>query len=254
MYDGIHFLSYGKGCIHAGMLYPSRKAGRGEILYLHSGSLDICEGYREYRLKAGQVLLLDGQNRHYGFRECSEDTFFTRIVFEGSISDADIAVLAHKVFIPAHPERFEQLLSLILEYYSLPEYPAESVDSILRLIITVLQVDGLPVDDDSNEKLKLCSAICDYVHEKKGVCKSAEVAEHFGYTAKYLSVVFCARYARGLKSYIDAVRLSYLKLSLASDMTAAEAAKIAGFESLKSMQDFFRYNTGMTVNEWMTEH
>lgn len=236
------------------MLYPSRKSGRGELIYLRSGCLYICEGYREYRISSGEALLLDGSGRHYGFRESGVESSFIRVGFEGDIARASFIGTQHRCFVPAHPERFGQLLALIKLYYSLPEYPDDSIDNILRLTLTELFVDGLPRDDDSNDKLSMCSDICDYVHERNGVVKPSEIAEHFGYTSKYLSVIFCARYARGLKSYIDAVRLAYLKLSLSSDISVNDAAKAAGFNSLKPMQDFFRYNTGMTVNDWLAEH
>lgn len=258
VFESVHFLSFGEGKVKSGELYPMRKSGHGEMLWLHSGCLFICEGYREYRMTAGDVILFDGISSHYGFRESDCASDFTRIVFTGDITQpqnsSSSTSLQCRQFVPAHPERLNDIVSMIRLYHSLPEYPAESIDSVLRLALTELFIDGIPSKDVSPDRLELCGKVCDYIRECNGVIKSGDIASKFGYTQKYLSKLFCARYAHGLKSYIDAVRLAYLKSSLASDMSMLEAAQAAGFDELKPMQDFFRYNTGMTVNEWLNEN
>ncbi len=258
MFEGIHFLSYGEGTVKSGEPYPLRRGGHCEILWLKSGCLFICEGYREYRMKSGDVILFDGSAGHYGFRESGVDSEFIRIVFKGDIAQPQSQILSASLqfrqFVPAHPERLADIVEMIKLYHGLPEYPSESVDNMLRLALTELFVDGIPSKDISPDRLELCGRICDYILERNGVVKSSDIASKFGYTQKYLSKLFCARYAHGLKSYIDAVRLAHLKSSLASDMSMLEAARAAGFDELKPMQDFFRYNTGMTVSEWLNDN
>jgi len=249
--ESIHFLSYGEGHISVGGVYPMRKNAHNELIYLVSGQLYVCQGYSEFALSAGEALLLDGKSTRYGSRECKNDCVFRRVVFDGDLDSEKAHTSVYRHFTPAHPQRFTELLNLIHIYYSLPEYPDETIDLLVRLIITELYVDGIPAGGESASKFSLCAKICGYIRERNGVVKISEISDVFGYTSKYLSELFYTYYSRGLKSYTDAVRLSYIKMLLASDYTVAEVMKEAGFSSAKQMQDFFRYNTGMPMSEWI---
>lgn len=249
--ETVKFLSYGDGRIPVGGVYPTRRNQHNELIFVTSGLLFVCQDYNEYRLTTGDALLLDGGRRRYGSRECTEETAFRRIVFDCELTDDGSFASIHSCFTPAHPERFSELLDLIRLYSSLPEYPDESLNLLIRLTVNELYIDGVPRDEDARDKLALCSALALYIREQGGAVKTSELAVKFGYSSKYLSELFLTYYSRGLKSYTDAVRLAQIKLLLGSDLTVALASERAGFASPKQMQDFFRYNTGMTVNEWL---
>ena len=253
MGDELHFLSYGEGRIKGTSMYPVRKSGHCELLWLKNGCLYICEGYREYRMTTGEIVLSDGSSGCYGFRESGRDSDFVRISFSCD-GIQKLAPLFHRQLLLPDSKRFSEISELIRIYCGMPEYPSEAIDNLVRLALTELFVYAIPQKDSNPDKVALCDEICTYIRERNGVVKSSEIAAKFGYTQKYLSTVFSSRYSRGLKSYIDSVRLANLKLSLSSDMTPAEAAEAAGFNDVKQMQDFFRYSAGMTVSDWLNEH
>lgn len=252
--DIIRFISSGSGIIRCGGVYPSRKNDYSELLYVTGGCLYICEDYSEYRVGTGQIILLSRSHRRYGFRECETDSQFRRVIFEGDVSEAYSGIESgRRLFTPAHPERLEMLLDMLLLYGGLPEYPAVALDSIMRLILVELFVYGIQRDDNETHRAVLCGKVCDYIRENGGAIKTAHVAAHFGYTNKYLTVIFHGFYSKGVKAYTDAVRLARIKELLGSGMSVSETAVGTGFNSVKVMQDFFRYQTDMTIREWNGE-
>lgn len=252
--DFIRYVSSGNGVIRRGGVYPSRKNDFNEILYVTEGCLYICEDYSEYRVAAGQLLLLGRFRRRYGCRECDADSSFRRVIFEGDAADLFPGMESgRRLFTPAHPERLGALLDMLLLYGGLPEYPAAALDSIMRLVLTELFVYGIQRDDNETHRAVLCGKVCDYIRENGGAVKTALVAAHFGYTYKYLTVIFRSFYSKGVKAYADAVRLARIKQLLGSGLSVAETAAKTGFGSVKAIQDFFRYHTEMTVGEWNGE-
>lgn len=252
--DNIRFVSSGSGIIRCGGVYPSRKNNYNELLYVTEGCLFICEDYSEYRVSAGQIILLSRSHRRYGFRECETDSPFKRVIFEGDAGEAYSGIESgRRLFAPAHPERLERLLDMLLLYGGLPEYPADALDSIMRLILVELFVYGIERDDNETHRAVLCGKVCDYIRENGGAIKASQVATHFGYTYKYLTVIFHGFYSKGVKAYTDAVRLARIKELFGSGMSVSETAAGTGFRSVRAMQDFFRYQTNMTIREWNGE-
>jgi len=250
----IRFVSSGSGIIRCGGVYPSRKNDYNELLYVTDGCLFICEDYSEYRVGTGQIILLSHSHRRYGFRECETDSHFRRVIFKGDAGEAFPEIESgRRLFTPAHPERLERLLDILHLYGGLPEYPAGALDSIMRLILAELFVYGIQRDDNETHRAVLCGKVCDYIRENGGAIKTANVAAHFGYTYKYLTVIFHGFYSKGVKAYTDAVRLARIKELLGSGMSVSETAAGTGFRSVQALQNFFRYQTNMTIREWNGE-
>ncbi len=252
--DNIRFVSSGSGVIRCGGVYPSRKNDYNELLYVTEGCLFICEEYSEYRVGAGQIILLGRSHRRYGSRLCETDSTFRRVIFEGNAGEAFTGIApSRRLFTPAHPERLENLLEMLLLYGGLPEYPADALDSIMRLILVELFVYGIQRDDNETHRAVLCGKVCDYIRENGGAIKTAHVAAHFGYTYRYLTVIFRGFYSKGVKAYADAVRLAHIKELLGSGMSVSETAAGSGFGSVRALQDFFRYQTNITIRDWNGE-
>lgn len=250
--DNIHFVSTSSGIIHKDSIYPARKSNCSEFLYVTDGCLYICEDYNEYRISQGQIILLDKLRRNYGFRECEADTLFRRLRFEGGENSVSITS-GRKIFTPAHPERLEKLLDMLLLYAGLPEYPADALDSLTRLIVTEIFIYGIQYDDHETRRVVLCGKVCDYIREHKGAIKASHAAVHFGYTTRYLTDIFRGFYSKGMKAYIDAVRIAQIRELLGSGLSVGETAAETGFHTAGAMRRFIRYHTDMTLKEWAGE-
>lgn len=251
--DSIRFISSGVGLIRCGGLYPSRKNDYNELLYVTGGCLYICEDYSQYRVGEGELILLGRSRRRYGFRECDTDTRFRRVIFGGDTGETYMSANGRRLFTPAHPERLQRLLDMLSLYGGLPEYPADALDSILHLVLVELFVYGIQRDDNETRRAVLCGSVCDYIRVHGGAIKPSQVAAHFGHTVRYLTGIFRGFYSKGIKAYTDAVRLAGIKELLGSGITLSETASSTGFASVKAMQNFFRYQTDMTMREWSGE-
>ena len=247
----LRFISGGSCRITVGKAYPAGKAGYGEIICVSEGSLCICEDWYEYTVGAGEVLLLDSSKRHYGARETDNDASFYRVIYTGSHKLAQLAGAAEKIFTPAHPERISDITSMMTSYSSQPEYPEEMMNSLLTMLLIELFVHGLSHDDSSASRL--CGRICDIILAKNGSVRASEVAAEVGYSADYITRVFRGFYSRGLKAYIDDVRMLSIKNMLGRGLSTAEIAGEAGFLSVRAMRDFFRYKSGESISAYINE-
>lgn len=68
--NGGLFLSAGRG------MHPNRIITSYELIFVRSGSLDIAEEDRQYRLGEGDYLILYPRRRHWGLSEYSDNLSF----------------------------------------------------------------------------------------------------------------------------------------------------------------------------------
>lgn len=79
----------------------------------------------------------------------------------------------------------------------------------------------------------------------------ADVAEHCGMTASYLSYLFKEKSGSNFKEYIDGLRLERAKHLLnETDMKVEEIARAVGYENSYSFTRFFKNNMGLTPKEF----
>jgi len=124
------------------------------------------------------------------------------------------------------------------------DYPEEACDYMLRLL--VIELGRKPHASDAEE---LYPRILAYLEENAGTDLTvAGVAKQFGYSPDHLARSFKEYCGRGLKSAIDAARLTYIRGQLTlPDLTNAQLAEKCGFRNYKALAEFFKYNTGMSM-------
>ncbi len=249
--QSLKFIS-GNSCrLSQNSIYPTGKTGFGEIVYVTEGVLHICEEWYEYTVEAGKILLLDSNKRHYGSRDLKSDAAFYRIVFSGNHGMPQLAGSAEKIFSPSHPDRINSITSMMTLYSSMPEYPAEMTNSLLVMLFVELFVHGIERDDSHTSHL--CGRICDIIVSRGGAVRASEVAAEIGYSADYITRVFRGFYSRGLKAYIDDVRILAIKNMISGGFDIKEIAAQAGFSSVRAMRDFFRYNTDESIGDYIND-
>lgn len=239
--DFVSFVSAGKfSTSDPTWLHPVRRSAFTELILVTAGEMTLCENYNEFCLTAGSVLFLRAGEKHYGSRPSAGGVTAWRISFKEE--EGGEALPFGQLLVMNDFTRAAQLCEQMAHDSLTPEYPDEVCDGLLRLLLIELLVYG-----SSGEKEALPAAICAYVRSTGGQIKVRDVAEHFDYNEDYITRVFKRIYAKGIKAYIDAVRLQRIRQCLADDsMTIAEVAAATGFEDQQALGSFFRYRSGMS--------
>ncbi len=78
----------------------------------------------------------------------------------------------------------------------------------------------------------------------------SEVAAHFHYNKDYVNRMFVKFSGTGLKAYIVACRIAYIRTLLLSDIPLKVVAQRSGFDDVRDFLKFFRYHESMTPTEF----
>lgn len=240
-YDRVSFVSAGSfSTTDSTWIHPIRRSSFSELILVTSGELYLCENYNEFHLLPGSVIFLENEEKHYGTRPVPGGVSLWRVSFRNE-SDEELPLIGKTVQLTDFTRAAD--LCAQMEHDSLtPEYPAEVCDALLRLLLIELSVYGVKNDGDS-----LPVAICDYIRSHKGCVKVRDVAAHFEYNEDYITRVFKRIYDKGIKSYIDTVRLQLIRRWLADGTYAIpEIAEKMQFDDYAAFYSFFKYKTGMS--------
>lgn len=244
LFDDATFVSVEKFHTKEKWMHPVRKSSVNELLYVTEGSLTVCEDFHEFRADKGKLLLLKKNRKHYGTVPSENGLSFWRIGFAGDSAEES----EQQVFHPADPEQVACLISQLYRFDTTPEYPSLYGDYILRLLLMELSMFGAAA-----ESRALPVRIAAYIRSCNGVLKVRDVAEHFDYNEDYITRIFKRIYAKGIKSYIDTVRVQYIKQFLTeTDYSYHRIARETGFPDYASMYSFFKYKTGMTLSAFQS--
>ena len=251
--ENIRFISAGSFTTHSSQwLYPKHSSAESELIYVTDGILHICEDYSEYHAEPGSVLLLEGGHTHYGIAPSEDGVSFLRILFDEAPESGDGGdgwqIVLGKLSRPANVKRFDTLFRLLIDCSAEPDYPPEYLCNITRLLISELFLCSAAPDST----LSIAQRIAYYIkNEAPSGIMVRDIADRFGYSEDHITRIFKAFYARGIKEYADAVRISRIKSALVDRCEPAEeTARREGFAGTGAMYRFFKAHTGMTCSEF----
>ena len=213
------------------------------VVYTVSGSLTLRSDYNRWTTEAGYALLVNERSEFE--LESSGGSDFYLVRFAAAFENDPPFVLKKA----EDPARVLTLLGELCRCAASTDYPEEACDYLVRLLMIELSRRSLREAPDDN---KLYPEVLAYLEENSSTdLTAAKVAAHFGYSTDYLTRGFKAYYGRGLKSAIDAVRLAYIRQRLLEPYEDTSAlAESCGFRNYKSLSDFFKYNTGMSIGAY----
>lgn len=240
MYEHVYYEGGGKFVSHGEWLHPARTIQTQEIIFVLSGTVYITEGDTAFTLQKNDLLFLDPEQPHRGYRK-STDTSFYWLHFTGNV---EVPVKHQTV---SEPYNLTLLFKQLLHYRT--EAPLrERLDYITRLIVMECLFSHR-----AEETNRIAAEAAAWIAANRDVpLKAEEVAAHFGYNPNYLCRLFKACYGQSLKEYIDTVRLDHIKsLLLTTDMPLAAVATAVGFSDYKYFLKFFKYHEGITPTEFL---
>lgn len=246
--DSIKFLSAGKfSTASHTWIHPKITSAFDELIYVTKGTLSICEDYSEYSLTENSAIWLRHGHLHYGCSSTDKPLSFIRIIFSAGPednSDSNGSIHLRKITRTKNHEKFLSLCRILIESADEPEYPPYFKDHITGLLLTELAVQGTEYDGTLSVQQQISRWI---KNDAPSGIKVSDVAKHFGYSEDHITRIFKDYYSKGIKNYIDGVRISRIRSDiLGSGKTLAEIAEANGFISMDAFHKFFKAKTGMT--------
>ena len=255
--SNIKFISSGYHSIASQKwIYPKHTSGANELIYVTNGTLHICEDYNEFHIKPDTVLWLEKEHIHYGLAPSEEPLSFMRLIFSSDENEEiipnDATVTLRKVTIPRNPDKLKLLWDELNSSIMLPECTTVIQDYYARLLLMELSIYGASCDNSFNFQ----QIISDWIkNEAPSGIRVSAVASHFGYSEDYITKIFKSFYSKGIKKYIDAVRINRIKNDLCrTDLPLSVIAKRHCFKSSEALYKFFKANTGLTANSVKKMH
>lgn len=230
-----------------GFKHLSRQLFEYELMIVTEGELFIADEHREFRVCAGEYLVMSPTRFQHGTRLCKCRFYWlhfragTRpplnfsLPEQGRFTDGEaIAALAGRLF------RAEELEHRgTMSHYLATEFLLELAGQ--------QRLDPPPGDPRTHDEI-LCDRIRSFVAwHRFSEIRVGDIARELGYHEKYLSAVFHRTEGITLKRYLIGERLAEAKrLLLDSDHSISEIAKYLNFENAHNFSRFFKTETGQS--------
>ncbi|MFS0724327.1 helix-turn-helix transcriptional regulator [Paenibacillus sp. 1P07SE] len=227
------------------------------------GTLYIADELSRYEIQEGDYLLMPPLTRQYGYRE-SDCSFYWLHVLEHSSPEAnppgaEAAPPARSLAIPPtgtlrNKEKLivmmKQLQDSVRSYNDplLNNYLATSVLCELHNQVGLGSAESRP----EIKKRQLYNDIADYVKwHRFEPLQVNQIADHFGYNAKYLSRMFASMSGVSLKRYIMQQKIDAAAFLLTdTNMTVTEISMQLGYHDNHHFMKSFKLLTGVTPSEY----
>ncbi len=227
--------------------HPRRTIKSIEVILVLEGEVHIAEEEKEYSLYPDDIIILEPDKEHFGFKESTVPTAFYWFHFHTDMP------LPFKTLTGAEVYEIKKQLKKLLHLANTPSYSSNSADALSFLIFEELsQLGGI----EASSNLGLVSEIKEYI--RRNLLKGATVAEissHFGYNPDYIGKLFKNTVGVGLKEYISAEKLKPAKdMLLTTSKTVKQIASYLGFSDENLFIKFFTYHEGCSPTAYRSKY
>jgi len=229
-----------------------------ELLYFTEGEGVVSCDLKEYAVKAGDIVLVNGKELHTGCLRGTKNVYYCihvdtaffhnligdeYVVFQNIISDDECADLLKNAIHESQKDGFESIIAvkkIMYEFFALVgRYHISSV---------------LSKDDYVNnfKKLHTFNSIIEYIDRHFDEELSVNMlAKQFYMSPSYFSHQFKKRVNKTVPEYTNELRISHAKSFLErEDMSIGEIASLVGFSDINYFSRKFKALTGMTPSEY----
>lgn len=239
----IQYISSGQFQTDSRWIHPKRVCDSNEIIFVQKGVVHIAEEDNRYELHKNDLLILEKNRLHYGYRQ-SDDVSFFWLHFLYS----DFNKLPKNITVDS-PLSLVTLFSQALHISNTPGYSQYSKDMICGLLLQEIQILSTPAPAQAK---KLAIHIKEWV--KNNIDKPItiqDISRQFGYNKDYIGRSFKQAYGITLKRYINDVKLEQAKLLLQTTLyTIKQISYQLGFDNENLFIKFFSYHTKMTPTNY----
>jgi AraC-like DNA-binding protein len=245
MYEAVKYIHGGKFMSRGQWKHPERVIDSTEIIIATKGTFYIQVGDVEYVVSPGDVLRLDSGVRHYGSRFSTSEVCFYWVHFVGAEQDE----LPPHCFHPESVAQAELITRQLLHYANTDGYPRQATECLLKVLLMELNAENLRSGAVNH---RLYSTVKEWVRVNCDLpIKVSDVAAQFNYNEDYLNRVFRQFHPKGLKSYIDEMKMQRIKNDLVNEaMSLSELAEKYGFGDYKYFLKYFKYHEGISPTKY----
>ncbi len=245
MFENIKNCGAGKFISHGEWIHPDRVIDSYEIIFVTKGEVYINECGTEYHIKPDEILILQPNMRHFGYKVSTNTEFFWVHWYGEPNTDSNIK---HRKI--ENPYNISLYLRQLLDA-RITHKTSEGIDYLTRLVLIELYTNSKqPIINHTAEKIAAwIEANC---HTP---ITEMQIATQFGYNSDYLNRLFKSSFSKTIKQYINDKRMEYIKgLMLRSDLPLKEIALRSGFAEYKYFLKFFKYHEKITPTEFYKQY
>ena len=245
MFENAKYCSAGKFISNGKWIHPDRIITSHEIIFVTKGEVYINENGTEYHLKPNEVLFLQPNVRHFGYKPSTNTEFFWLHWNDGPDLPPNIK-----------RRKIENSYTVSLYFRQLLEgciiqKPNEAFDYLTRLILIELLYNSKP--PTSNPIAEKAAALIRANRHTQLTEK--QIADTLGYNSDYLNRIFKATFSKTVKQYINDTRIEYIKsLMLNEKLALKDVAHRAGFTDYKYFLKFFKYHEKITPTQFYKQY
>lgn len=234
-----------------------------ELFIQTRGTLYITCETKKFALKEGEFLLMPPRSHQYGYQQSDCSFYWLHFsVMEEKASvfydDYEHVYQPEVIVLPQHgmlrsPNKLIVMMKQLQD--SVRSYREQTLNDYLTTgILCELYNQIFFVQNQPAQPLKhqLYNDIVDYIKwNREENLKVAELAEHFGYNAKYLSGLFASIAGISLKQYIMQEKMEAAKFLLSdTNQKVNEIALQLGFSDSHPFMKAFKKKNGLTPSEY----
>lgn len=216
-------------------IHPDIKVPTYELIFVLDGEVHIAEEDKEYTLYPNEMIVLEPDKRHFGFKTSKIYTSFYWFHFYTDI-EIPCKICKSQSFYD-----IKYLLKRLLHISNTPSYSKNAVDSAGLMVfeeLVTLTATGMMTNR------ALISKISEYVRINiKNNITVGEIADYFSYNPDYIGKIFKKYFDTGLKNFIVNERIKLAKEMLfTTNMTVKQISSELGFSTENNFIKFFTYH------------
>ncbi|MBE6553319.1 MAG: AraC family transcriptional regulator [Ruminococcaceae bacterium] len=246
MLETVKYQNGGRFTSREEWIHPARIGRSYELIVMIEGEAWIEEDGIPFDLKEGDVLFLEPEKQHRGYRPSDARVSFYWFHFDEIPKDFVTEIKKHMQ--PFDRYTVFSLCRQLLRCVSM-QYDPPILHALFYTLLGELAMQGRQA---VCERSPLAVRVCEWIRiNSDRVLTVNDVSEQFGYNVDYLSRLFCKTYGHGLKAEIDRRRLDDMKrLLLESDLTLSAIAERTSGGDYKLFLKFFKYHEGITPSDF----
>lgn len=241
MFEDVKNCGAGKFVSRDEWIHPERIIDSNVILFVTKGEVFINEDGKEYHVTPDEVIFLQANMRHFGYKSSINTEFFWLHWYGGPAFFADMKL--RKIQNPYSVSLyFRQLLDSCIT-----KKMTEGIDYLTRLILIEIYTNSNPPTTHHTAE-----RVASFIEANRHTSiTESQVCAHFGYNTDYLNRLFKSNFSQTIKQYINKKRLEHIKgLMLRGELPLKEIAIQSGFSDYKNFLKFFKYHEKQTPTEF----
>lgn len=239
----IKFDECGKFEFEKNFVHMRRTMRFNELIFMLKGTMYLAEENEKLTVTEGDVVFLKAGRLHYGWKpsEGSVEFYWVHYLTDDE-NEASFPLISNF-------ENTNQTLQLFRQLFHFAPLSAFDADCATALLLHGVKNEIL---GKQFPHLSLGGDVCKWIEEhfSENITVSS-IAEHFGYSADYISSRVRAKTGLSAKSYITHCRIKSAKqILLCSSLPIDEIAYQCGFSDSKAFFKVFKKMEGLTPTQY----